>query len=58
VGKRPVRVHQDGDEIYVANHDIGAHLYEWGSIKTPPLAPLRRAARKAARLDEAPKGAR
>lgn len=40
-------VSTSGDETAVVNTDYAGHLAEWGSIRNPPHAPLRRGARAA-----------
>lgn len=40
-----IEVVTDGDEVAVANHAYGAHIDEWGSVNSPPYAPLRNAVR-------------
>lgn len=51
-----VFVLRDGVRVPVTmlvNHDIAAHMIEWGSKNNPPYAPLRRAVRAAGhRLEE------
>lgn len=36
----------DGD-CYLVNHAHGGHIDEWGSVNSPPYAPLRTAVRRA-----------
>jgi hypothetical protein len=49
-------VDASGNETRVVNTKHGGHLQEWGSVNTPPQAPLRRAARaNGLRLRERPK---
>jgi hypothetical protein len=52
-GARPIVIETEGDGVRVTNTDHGAHIDEWGSVNSPPYAPLRRAVRAAGlRLDE------
>lgn len=43
----PIVVKVDGIRVYVLNTDYGAVMLEWGTIHSPPFAPLRRGARAA-----------
>lgn len=48
-----VVVEADARGIRVVNTDHGAHIDEYGSVNSPPYAPLRRGARRAGlRLEE------
>lgn len=40
-----IEVQHQGHKVYLVNTDHGGHLDEWGSVKNPPNAPLRRAIR-------------
>lgn len=57
--KRTVAVREPGRVVATAyTDDMAGHLAEWGSVKNPPYAPLRRAAeRSRLRTRLAPKGA-
>lgn len=46
-GHEPIEVHSIPGGFRIANTDFAAHLKEWGSIRSPARAPLRRAARSA-----------
>lgn len=49
-----VEVAEDG-AVFVTNTDYAGHLQEWGSIRNPPHAPLRRGASAAGLdVDESP----
>lgn len=51
-----LEVQTDEDGVRVVNTDSGGHIAEWGSVKTPPHAPLRRGVQAAGlRLAEEPK---
>ena len=39
-----IEVVEDGEDVVVANTAHGGHIDEWGSVKNPPYAPLRRGA--------------
>lgn len=43
-GHETVEVQVDDDGVLLVNTDHGGHLMEWGSIRNPPHAPLRRGA--------------
>lgn len=43
-GHDTIEVQVTDEGVYVVNTDHGGHLMEWGSIRNPPLAPLRRGA--------------
>ena len=43
--EQAIQVVDAGDAVLLVNRDSGGHLYEFGSIKSPPSAPLRRAVR-------------
>ena len=48
-----VIVEADASGVRVINTDYGAHIDEYGSVNSPPYAPLRRGARRAGfRLEE------
>lgn len=48
-----VIVEADARGVRVVNTDHGAHIDEYGSVNSPPYAPLRRGARRAGfRLEE------
>ncbi len=52
-GARPIEVDDSGEKVRLVNTDHGGHLEEWGSSKSPPLAPLRTGVRASGlRLDE------
>jgi len=51
--RQPIQVGGSGEDVYVANHNHGAHLQEWGSRNNSAHAPLRRAVGAAGlRLEE------
>lgn len=41
---RSLHVVQDNGQVFAATDDIAGHIIEFGSVKTPPHAPLRRGA--------------
>lgn len=54
--KRSIKVTQAPTQITVGTHDFAGHIIEWGSVKTPALAPIRRGVLAAGlRLDENPR---
>jgi len=54
--KRKIRTFSDGTRTGIAAHDIASHLIEFGSVKNPAYAPMRRGVRAAGlRLDQSPK---
>jgi hypothetical protein len=51
--KRSIKVTQAPTQVTVGSHDFAGHIIEWGSVKTPALAPIRRGVLAAGlRLDE------
>lgn len=54
--RRSIKTFTQGDTIGVASSDPFAHLVEYGSVKNPAYAPIRRGVRAAGlRLVESPK---
>jgi hypothetical protein len=43
----PFVVEEDAESVKVVNTDYGGLIYEFGAVRTPPYAPLRRAVRAA-----------
>jgi hypothetical protein len=43
--EQAIQVVDDGDMVLLVNRDSAGHLYEFGSVNSPPSAPLRRAVR-------------
>jgi|ERR1035441_3962100 hypothetical protein len=43
--EQAIKVVDAGDTVLLVNRDSAGHLYEFGSINSPPSAPLRRAVR-------------
>lgn len=41
-GSQAIVVGEDDEGVYLANTDYGGHMAEWGSVNSPPYAPLRR----------------
>lgn len=51
-----IRTFSDGARTGIAAHDIASHLIEFGSVKNPAYAPMRRGVRAAGlRLEQSPK---